>query len=184
VTLNNTHKLVLAAVLMAAMAGLYMWQQSRLDTVKADNAKFDAANEAMIALNRSDAELPERYTASIAKLTTAATLEPTRVADHIRTETLPLIDEAIALIDRAVTAADAYLATKSDTRMKAGVGVIRLRLDAWRATRERFVALEAKARGGATGDEILGGLAAIGLMMSIDDSKRQTAADDLKAAPN
>jgi hypothetical protein len=70
-------------------------------------------------------------------------------------------------IDRAVGAADAYLARKNDVASRQAVDSIRKRAVTFRTARARFAALEQKARAGASTEEISQSLMGIGMLLSV-----------------
>ncbi len=127
-----------------------------------------SATQAMAELNAADDTFPTQIAEAVSKMTTGLYFGTSGVADVIHANILPLVDRYLATIDRAVTTADAYLATRNNVSTKQALEVIRKRAEAFRKARARLAELEQKARTGASVDEISQGLMGIGLMLSID----------------
>ncbi len=126
------------------------------------------ASRDMRALDRADESFPTKLAEAFSKLGAALIINPSNVAVTVKTKILPLVDEYVATIDRAVSSADAWLATTEvDDTMKRNLEIIRKRAEAFHKARERFVTLEQKARAGVSADEINQMLMTLSLMMSI-----------------
>jgi hypothetical protein len=133
-----------------------------------NNAELEkSATQAMADLNIADDTFPKQITDALTTLEAKLIMGTSGAADTIKTKILPLVDGYLATIDRAVTTADAYLATRNDEKSKQALDVIRKRAEAFRKSRARFADLEQKARAGASADELNQGLFGIGLMLSV-----------------
>lgn len=134
---------------------------------KDDDALGKNAIEAMRELNKDDVSFALKLNEALAKLRGALLRGSGDAAETIKTVILPLVDEHLAKIDRAVATGDAYLSTLPDEKPIASFEAVRKRGDAFRKARARFVELEAKARAGATSEQIGQALMEIGLMLTI-----------------
>jgi hypothetical protein len=133
-----------------------------------DEALGKNAVEAMRELNEADASFPLKVNEALAKLRGELVRGTAGVADAIRTAILPLYDEYLAKIDRAVAMGDAYLATLPDKKPMASFEVIRKRAEVIRKARAQFVELEAQARAGATLEQIGQALMAISVNLMLE----------------
>lgn len=131
-----------------------------------DDALEQRAAQAMAALNQADQAFPPKVTAAIQGLGSDLLTRPALVADKIETVLLPMIDDYVRTIDRAVSEADAYLATVNDRQSKHSVDVIRKRAEAFHKARAGFAALEQQVRAGASAENISQALMSIGLQLS------------------
>jgi hypothetical protein len=123
------------------------------------------ATQAMKELNDADDAFPKQIKEASVQLGADLLISPARAADTVKTQVLPLFDRYLATLDRAVTAADAYLATLNDETSKQNVDVVRKRGAAFRRAREGFADLEHKARAGVSTEELNKLLMSIGVTM-------------------
>ena len=132
-----------------------------------DAALEKSATQAMADLNAADDTFPKQITNALSGLGAGLIGGTSGAADTIKTKILPLVDSYLAVIDRAVATADAYLANKNDDDSKRALEAIRKRGEAFRKARARFVELEQKARAGASADELGQSIMQIGVMLSV-----------------
>jgi len=121
----------------------------------------------MAALNRADAAFPDQIATALHELGSDLLVRRAAAADAVETKVLPLVDTYLATLDRAVSAADAYLATVDDPESKRSVEAIRKRADGLRKARGRFAELAQRARAGASAEEISQSLLSIGTRLSV-----------------
>ncbi len=110
----SAKKLAVLLALMAVVAGLYFWQDARTRKVEAMLAAREVADRDMKAFNEreSDAVFAPRLTAAAGRVDL---LSPVRAGASLTREVLPVIDEYLTDLHRALESSDAYIALDPET---------------------------------------------------------------------
>jgi hypothetical protein len=105
----------------------------------------------------------------MSSLSTDLLLAPARAGETLRRALVPMVDEYLATIDRAVRISDAYLARAPDASVAANLEKIRKRAAAVRAFRGKLGEVQAQLERGAPADELARTLSAAGFSLLLSD---------------
>lgn len=162
-------KIALVVVLIAAAGGFAWWQQRRRDDAEATAAALAEASDAMKQLNAQDERFPPAFRRAMSSLPTDLLLDPARAGERLRSTLVPMVDEYLVTIDRAVRISDIYLARAPDQSVAANLERIRKRAEAVRAFRGKLGEVQAQIARGALTDEISSTLTAAGFSLLLSD---------------
>lgn len=162
-------KIALVVVLIAAAGGFAWWQQRRRDDAEATAAALAEASDAMKQLNAQDERFPPAFQRAMSSLPTDLLLAPARAGEKLRSTLVPMVDEYLATIDRAVRLSDVYLARAPDASVAANLERIRKRAEAVRAFRGKLGEVQTQIERGALTDEIASTLTAAGFSLLLSD---------------
>jgi hypothetical protein len=150
---------------LGVIGGFALWRSRVANEAETTAAALRSADEAMQQLNRSNADLKDRLTRAGSKVISAAILDTAAAGPALGAYT-SVIDEHLALLDRAVSLADAYLEREPDDAVRSNIAKIRQQGVKVRKMRDELRALQDRVtKGGVTADELASSMASIGFAM-------------------
>jgi len=139
----TTRRLIVTAVVLAALGGLALYSRQRLNRTRTDAARAEHANAAMGLLNEDTPRFEDQYVRVSGEVVPALSFGSTDSIALIGAELLPLLDHRIEVLDTAVTAADDYLAHGGPADTRPALEKIRRREQALRGLRDAWAKIGA-----------------------------------------
>jgi len=118
-------KLAIVLALTAVVAGLYFWQDARTRKLEDLLAARELASRDMKAFNEheNDAAFAPKLTTAMAHVNL---FSPVRAGDSLTHDVLPVLDEYLDRLHRALESSDAYVALDADAAKEVAPGLAKL----------------------------------------------------------
>jgi hypothetical protein len=142
------------AILMVAvlgMGGVALWRTSVADHAEEEARLTTEATDGMRALNQADADLQNWFPNAVSVLTTRLSVvnDIPGARDMVARDIVPRLDKYLAIGDRAVTTADAFMAVHPAPELLPQIDKIRKRITGMHDVRATFATIAAELSGDA-----------------------------------
>ena len=107
-------KLAVVLVVLAVVGGALFWMHRNEEHAAAEKAAEQQASAAMADVNSAESSLGERLQKAAVDVATSGMLSMAKAGNAMTTEMLPVIDDYLAKLDRALVLSHAYVAFRPE----------------------------------------------------------------------
>jgi transcriptional regulator with AAA-type ATPase domain len=155
--MRTAPKVAIVIVVLAAAGGLVWWQHDRADRAVAELDAQRKATAAMTAVNEAQTTLGDRFSKTAVKVGTTAVFSVSNAGAIVQAELVPLIDDYLGKLDRALMLSTAYLAFHPELppETRTAFDALVTRAHQFHALRDQLVQLaDRAAKGELTGEQL------------------------------
>jgi transcriptional regulator with AAA-type ATPase domain len=155
--MRTAPKVAIVVVVLAAAGAVVWWQHERAERAEAELDAQQKATAAMADVTSAQSTLGDRFSKAAVKVGTTAVFSVSNAGAIVQSELVPLVDDYLGKLDRALLLSTAYLAfhpeLPAETRTAFDALVTRARQ--FHALRDQLVQLaDRAAKGELTGEQL------------------------------